>query len=106
VLTYSQLLTQKAAAERLHLATSTFSDRLHRTITRVRDGHRIRGLKSIGIDEVSYRKGHKYVTVVYDLARACVVWVGAGKARKTIDRFFNKELSDYQKKNIQWGAAI
>ncbi len=105
VLTYSQLMTQKAAAELLHLATSTFSDHLHRTITRVRDGHRIRGLKSIGIDEVSYRKGHKYVTVVYDLERACVVWVGAGKARKTIDQFFNQELSNYQKKKIQWACC-
>ena len=105
ILTYSQLMTQKAAAELLHLATSTFSNLLHRTITRVRDGHRIRGLKSIGIDEVSYRKGHKYVTVVYDLERACVVWVGAGKARKTIDQFFNQKLSDYQKKKIQWACC-
>ncbi len=82
VLTYSQLMTQKAAAELLHLATSTFSDLLHRTITRVRDGHRIRGLTSIGIDEVSYRKGHKYVTVVYDFVHVCDLGGGRKGARE------------------------
>jgi transposase len=105
VLVYSQLMTQKAAAELLHMARSTFSDILHRTIHRVRDGHRIRALKSVGIDEVSYRKGHKYVTVVYDLERACVVWVGPGKDRDAIDTFFNEMLSDYQKKQIQWACC-
>lgn len=105
VLIYSQLMTQKAAAELLAVPSSTFSDILHRTITRIRDGHRIRGLKSIGIDEVSYSKGHKYVTVVYDLERARVLWVGKGKGRKTIDRFFKEELSQYQKKKIEWGCC-
>lgn len=105
VLIYSQLMTQKAAAKLLGLPPSTFSDILHRAITRVRDGHRVRGLKSVGIDEVSYRKGHKYVTVVYDLERARVVWVGKGKGRETIDRFFNDELSQFQKKKIEWGCC-
>ncbi len=105
VLVYSQLMTQKGAAQLLHLARSTFSDVLHRTITRVRDGHRIRGLRSIGIDEISYQKGHKYLTVVYDLERACVVWVGKGKGRETIDTFFNEMLSDYQKQQIRWGCC-
>jgi transposase len=31
--------------------------------------------------------------------------MGAGKARQTIDRFFNQELSDYQKKKIQWACC-
>ncbi len=105
VLVYSELMTQKAAAQLLRLPKSTFSDILHRTIARVRDGHRIRGLKCVGIDEVSYLKGHKYITVVYDLDRSCVVWVGEGKARETIDRFFNKQLSDYQRKKIKWACC-
>jgi transposase len=98
-------MTQKAAGQLLRIASSTFSDILHRTIERVRDGHRIRGLTAIGIDEVSYRKGHKYVTVVYDLNRSCVVWVGPGKKRESIDRFFNEMLSDHQKRQIQWACC-
>src|SRR3972149_5470457 len=65
-----QIMTQKAAAEILALATSTLSDALHRIITRVRAQHRIRGLVTLGIDEISYCKGHKYATIVHGLARS------------------------------------
>ena len=105
MLVYCQLMTQKAAAKVLHIPKSTLSDMLHRTIARIRDGHRIRGLKTIGIDEISYCKGHKYATVVYDLDRSCVVWVGPGKGRETIDKFFDEQLSDYQKLQITWASC-
>jgi transposase len=105
MLRYCQIMTQKAAAEVLRIPSSTLSDLLHRTITRLRKGHRIRGLKKIGIDEISYAKGHKYATLVYDLERSCVVWVGKGKGRETIDRFFNDALSLFQKKRIMWASC-
>jgi transposase len=105
MLVYCQLMTQKAAARILHIPDSTLSDLLHRTISRIRDGHRIRRLKCVGIDEISYCKGHKYATIVYDLDRSCVVWVGQGKGRETIDIFFNEVLSDYQKSKIEWASC-
>lgn len=100
ILVLSQMMVQKAAAQLLHLAKSTLSDLLHRTITRLREGHRIRGLRSIGVDEISYCKGKKYATIVYDLDRHCVVWVGKGKGRVTIDQFFREALSSHQRKAI------
>lgn len=100
MLRYCQIMTQKSAAQLLHISRSTLSDLLHRSIQLLREGHRIRDLKTLGVDEVSYRKGQKYVTLVYDLQRSCVVWIGQGKGRKTIDRFFNEALSDYQKARI------
>jgi transposase len=98
-------MTQKAVAELLGLPTSTLSDLLHRAIKRGREGHKIRGLKKMGVDEISYAKGHKYATVVYDLDRSCVVWIGAGKGRETIDRFFTETLSDYQRSQIKWACC-
>lgn len=100
-----QIMTQKAAAQLLKVAPSTLSDMLHRAIERIRDGHRIRGLKSVGVDEISYSKGHKYATIVYDLDKACVVWIGQGKGLETIDHFFNEMLSDYQKKQIKYASC-
>ena len=67
-------MTQKAASELLHMSASTLSDQLHRSIERYRHGHRVRGVRVIGIDEVSYHKRHKYATLVYDLERSVVVW--------------------------------
>ena len=105
MLVYSQQMTQKAAAALLRIPQSTFSELLHRSITRLRAGHRIRGLKSIGIDEISYAKRRKYATIVYDLDRSCVVWVGRGKGRQTIDIFFKTQLSPYQKRQIKWASC-
>jgi transposase len=105
MLIYCQIMAQKAAAMLLHISPSTLSDMLHRAVTRVRQNHRIRNLKTIGIDEISYCKGHKYATIVYDLKKACVVWIGKGKGSKTIDRFFTEELSDYQKRHIRWASC-
>lgn len=100
-----QVMTQKAAAALLHVPASTLSDQLHRSIERYREGHRVRGLRVVGIDEVSYHKRHKYATLVYDLERSVVVWVGQGRGRATIERFFDTQLSDYQKSQIHTGCC-
>ena len=80
-----QIMTQKAAAEILRMPTSTLSNLLHRSSRGVRHGHKIRGLTTLGVDEISFCKGRKFATLVYDLDRARVLWVGSGKGRDTID---------------------
>jgi transposase len=105
ICTLCQIMTQKAAAEILKMPSSTLSDLLHRIITRVRDGHKIRGLVTLGADEVSFCKGRKFATLVYDLDRSRVLWVGLGKSRETIDRFFNECLSKGQKARILWASC-
>ncbi len=100
-----QIMTQTAAAEILLLPTSTLSNLLHRVITRVRHGHTIRGVTTLGVDEISFCKGRKFATIVYDLDRARVLWVGPGKGRNTIDRFFNECLSRGQKARIAWASC-
>ena len=94
-------MTQKAAAEILRLPTSTLSTLLHRVITRVRHGHNIRGVTTLGVDEISYCTGRKFA----NLDRARVLWVGPGKGRDTIDRFFNECLSTGQKARIVWASC-
>jgi len=100
LLFYALNMTQAGAAKLLKIASSTFSNILHRIIERTRSSHKVRSLKTIGIDEISYKKGHLYATIVYDLDRSCVVWIGKGKARETIDSFFQENLSEFQRKQI------
>jgi transposase len=45
-------------------------------------------LHVIGIDEVSRRKGQRYLTLVYDLVRRRLVWIGEDRDMKTMERFF------------------
>ena len=100
LLSYATVMTLKAASSLLRIPLSTFSDILHRCIDRYRSGHEIKGLRAIGIDEISYSKGRKFATIVYDLDRSCVVWIGKGKGRSTIDEFFEKHLEESDRNTI------
>lgn len=46
----------------------------------------------IGIDEVSRRKGQIYLTVVYDLERRVLVWVGEDRTEEAVRKFFTEEM--------------
>lgn len=46
------------------------------------------GLVRIGIDELSYRKGHSYITIVVDHVRGAIVWASEGKDAGALDAFF------------------
>jgi transposase len=100
-----QIMTQKAASAILKMAASTISDHLHRIITRERADHKIRGIVTLGVDEISYLKGRKFATIVYDLDRSCVVWVGKGKGREAIDQFFREKLNAGQRRRIKWASC-
>jgi transposase len=47
------------------------------------------GLTRIGIDEISHRKGQRYVTVVVDHDSGRVVWARPGRSKKTVEAFFD-----------------
>jgi transposase len=51
-------------------------------------GDRLDGLARIGIDEISYRRGHKYLTVVVDHDTGRLVWIAPGRDKATLGRFF------------------
>jgi len=54
------------------------------------DGARLDGLYRIGVDEVSYRKGHRYLTVVANHDRdGAVVWARAGRDADTLTAFYD-----------------
>jgi transposase len=48
----------------------------------------LEGLTRIGIDEISYKKGHRYVTIVVDHDTGRLVWAAPGRDRQTLATFF------------------
>jgi transposase len=46
----------------------------------------------IGIDEVSRRKGQVYLTVVYDLRRRVLLWVGEDRTEEAVKKFFTEGM--------------
>jgi len=47
-------------------------------------------IRSIGVDEISIRKGHRYLTLVYQIDAGCrrLLWVGEDRRVKTLLQFF------------------
>lgn len=52
------------------------------------DPDRLDGLVNIGVDEVSYKKNHNYLTLVTDHDGKKIVWGAEGKKTATLDAFF------------------
>ena len=63
-----------------------------RIIKRVGDellpADRLTDLFDISLDEVAWRKGHRYLTLVGDHREGCVVWGTEGKGQAAADQFF------------------
>ena len=51
----------------------------------------LEGVKSIGVDEIAWRKGHKYQTLVYQIDTHCkrLLWIGDERTEDTLYGFFN-----------------
>jgi transposase len=54
---------------------------------------RLDGLRRIGIDEISYKRGHRYLIVVVDHDTGRLVWAGPGRTEAALNVFFD-ELGD------------
>jgi transposase len=50
---------------------------------------RLAGLRRIGIDEISYKRGYKFLTVVVDHDSGHLVWVKPGRDDATLHSFFD-----------------
>ena len=46
---------------------------------------RLAGVSRIGIDEISYKRGHRYLTVVVDHDSRRLIWAAPGRDRATLE---------------------
>ena len=55
----------------------------------------VSNVESIGVDEIAIQKGHKYLTVVYQIDKHCIrlLWVGRDRTIETLQSFF-REFGD------------
>jgi transposase len=63
---------------------------IERVLPRHRSADPLDGLTHIGVDELSYRRHHEYVTVIVDHVRGAVVWAHPGKNAETLNTFFQE----------------
>ncbi len=92
--------SKTAVAELMRVAWRTVGGICERVAGEAqRDVDLLAGLRRIGIDEISHRKGQRYLTVVVDHDTGRLVWAAAGRDRKTVERFLD-ELGQERCKQI------
>ena len=76
-------------------------------------GDRFAGLRRIGIDEISYKKGHRYLTIVVDHDTGRLVWAAPGRDKATLAAFFEAlgpdrcaEITHVSADGADWIAAV
>jgi transposase len=72
----------------MRLSWQTVGAIIQRVVKRLGPQDPLEGLTHIGIDELSYRRHHEYVTVVVDHRKGEVVWSARGKNADTLRSFF------------------
>ncbi|ADU46876.1 ISL3 family transposase [Intrasporangium calvum] len=107
----AQRMDKSAVTRLLRCSWEAVANIVTRVVAEQLDETRLRDLYRIGVDEVSYRKGHRYLTVVADHDRdGAVVWVGEGKSAATLGAFYEQLGEDgcaqVQAVSMDLGAAF
>jgi transposase len=72
----------------LRIGWDTVGRIVERVVSEHLDERRLQGLVLIGIDEISYRRHHRYLTSVADHRSGAIVWCRAGRNSATLAEFF------------------
>ena len=79
----------------LRTSWETVADIVGRVVAEHLDTRRINNIYRIGVDEVSYRKGHRYLTVVADHDRdGAVIWAAEGRDHTVLEKFYDEALGE------------
>ena len=84
----TQRCDKTSVQEMFGIAWMTVGQIAERVVGRHRSGDPLDGLTAIGVDELSYRKRHRYVTTVTDHGSGRIVWAKEGKTAETLMAFF------------------
>lgn len=97
----AQRVDKTAVARLMRCSWEAVANIVTRVVAGSIDDSRLDELYRIGVDEVSFRKGHRYLTVVADHDRnGAVVWAAEGRDAATLGAFFD-ELGQERTKRLQ-----
>lgn len=83
-------MNKTAVAALAKISWPTVGTIIRRFVERNIDKKRLDDLFVIGVDEVSYRKGHKYITVVANHVSGAPVWMAEGRTQEVLGTFFDE----------------
>lgn len=98
----SKQLSKTAIAEYMRIDWATVGRCISRSMKDLEPdlSKRLDNLVNIGIDETSYKKGHKYITVIVNHDTNTVVWAHEGHGKTILEQFY-KLLTKEQRESIK-----
>ena len=91
----------RRVARQFALAASTVRAIDLRYLERWAQGRRRPALRQMGVDEIYLGKNQKFLTVVTNLETGEPLWFGRERKKETLDEFFEKHLSAFQRSAIR-----
>jgi transposase len=85
---FAQRTDKTTVSRTMGVAWRTVGNIIQRVVNRLGPKNALDDLTHIGIDELSVRKHHQYITVVTDHLTGNIVWAAAGKNAATLKSFF------------------
>jgi transposase len=98
--TWARLLPWIEVARLFYCAWGTVAAAVDFVVQYGLENRDLSGITHIGIDEIARRKGHKYLTNVYDLKTRKLIWSGEGRSEQTLRNFF-EYLGPEKAKSLQ-----
>jgi len=86
----AQKTDKTTVASMMSIGWKTVGHIVERVVGRLGPKDLLDDLTQIGIDELSYRKHHEYITIVTDHGTGRVVWAARGKSAETVRQFFRE----------------
>jgi len=86
----AQITNKTEVSKMMGISWRTVGNIVARIVAERLDPERLDGLVRIGIDELSFRKRHRYITTVVDHDKHRIVWAAEGKNSETLDAFFDE----------------
>ena len=91
----------RRVARQFGLSSSTVRAIDLRYLKRWAEGRRKPALRQMGVDEIYLGKQQKFLTVVSNLETGEPLWFGRERKKETLDEFFEKQLSAFQRSAIR-----
>jgi transposase len=88
VIAWLQAASKSAVAERCGLSWDEVHNIMERAVERGLARRKKQIPKHIGVDEKSFKKGHKYATIVNDIDRGIVLYVAPDRTAKSLDGYW------------------
>jgi len=87
---WAKEMSWKSVATRFRTSWQTVFRAVESVVEYGLENRILKGVTALGVDEVQFHQGHKYMTLVYQIDKGSrrLIWVGKDRTKKTLRRFY------------------